>query len=65
MYQDYLIKKIEKMFGEKVKNIREYILPAGSSEHIKRPEEDEQTVSKEEQRVYRRGGSLFLHLLKF
>ena len=64
MYQDDLIKKIEKIFGERVRNILEYIMPAGSGERIKKLEEDEQTVSKVEQRVYRRGGGLFLHLLK-
>ena len=30
MYQDYLINKIEKNFGELIKNMQEYAMPAGS-----------------------------------
>ena len=34
MFQDDLINKIEKIFGEQVKFMQEYRMPAGSGEHI-------------------------------
>ena len=40
MYQDDLINKIEKNFGELIKNMQEYAMPAGSGEHIKRLDEN-------------------------
>ena len=40
MYQDDLINKIEKNFGELTKNMQEYTMPAGNGEHIKRPDEN-------------------------
>ena len=41
-----MLNKIKKMFGEKVKDIQEYGMPAGSGEHIKRPDEGEPTLER-------------------
>ena len=63
MFQDDLINKIEKIFGDKVKNMQEYGMPAGSGEHIKRPDEGEPTLGKDDQTIYRRGVGLLLYLI--
>ena len=55
MFQDDLINKIEKIFGDKVKNMQEYGMPTGSGEHIKRPDEGESTLGRDDQTTYRRG----------
>ena len=39
MFQDDIINKIEKIFGEKVKSMQEYGMPAGNGQYIKRPDE--------------------------
>ena len=65
IFQDDLVNKIEKIFGEKVKNMHEYGMPAGSREHIKRPDEGEPILERSEQTVYRRGVGLLLYLVKF
>ena len=48
-----------------MKNMQEYGMPAGSGEHIKRPDEGEPTLERSEQTVYRRGVGLLLYLVKF
>ena len=65
MFQDDLINKIEKIFGDKVKSIQEYGMPAGSGEHIKRPDKGEPTLGRDDQTTYRRGVGLLLYLIKF
>ena len=65
MFQDDLINKIEMILGDKVKNIKEYGMPAGSGEYIKRPDEGEPTLGKDDQTTYRRGVGLLLYLIKF
>ncbi len=65
MYQDDLINKIEKNFGEYTQKMQEYEMPAGSGEHIKRPDEDEPKIGPEEQRKYRSGVGMLLYLVKF
>ena len=65
MYQDDLINKIEKNFGEHTRKMQEYEMPAGSGEHIKRPDEDEPKIGPEEQRKYRSGVGMLLYLVKF
>ena len=48
-----------------MKNMQEYGMPAGSGEHIKRPDEGEPTLGKDDQTIYRRGVALLLYLIKF
>ena len=55
MFQDDLIKKVEKIFEGKVKNIQEHGMSAGSGEHIKRPDEGEPTLERDDQTTDRRG----------
>ena len=65
MYQDDLIKKMDRIFGDEVRKMQSYGMPAGTGDHVKRPNEDEPTVDKEEQRLYRSGVGLLLYLVKF
>ena len=65
MYQDDLINKIEKNFGEHIQSMQEYDMPAGSGEHIKRPDENEPKISPKEQRKYRSGVGMLLYLVEF
>ena len=45
--------------------MQEYGMPAGNGEHIKRPDEGEPTLGKDDQTMYRRGVGLLLYLIKF
>ena len=65
MFQDDLINKIGKVFGEKVENMQEYGILAGSGEHIKRQDQEEPTSDRDEQTTYGRGVRLLLYLVKF
>ena len=65
MYQDDLIKKMDRIFGDEVRKMQSYGMPAGTGDHVKRPDEDEPTVDKEEQKLYRSGVGLLLYLVKF
>ena len=40
-------------------------MPAGSGEHIKRPDENEPKINPEDQRKYRSGVGMLLYLVKF
>ena len=44
--------------------MQEYGMPAGSGEHIKRLDEGEPTLGKDDQTMYRRGVGLLLYLIK-
>ena len=48
MYQDDLINKIEKNFGEWTGNMEEYGMSAGSDKRIKRPDENEPKIGPDE-----------------
>ena len=65
MYQDDLIKKMDRIFGNEVRKMQLYGMPAGTGDHVKRPDEDEPTVDKEEQKLYMSGVRLLLYLVKF
>ena len=65
MFQDDLINKIMKVFVEKVQNMQEYGMSARSGEHIKRPDEGDPTLDKDEQTMYRSEVGLLLNLVKF
>ena len=65
MYQNDLITKIEKNFGESIGKMQKYGMPAGSGEHIKRQDEDEPNIDKENQKKYRSGVGMLLYLVKF
>ena len=62
MYQDDLFNKIEKIFGDNTKDMQIHGAPAGGSEHIKRPDEGEPKIDREEQRLYRSGVGLLVYL---
>ena len=64
-YQDDLINKIEKNFGEFTKNMHEYAMLAGNGEHIKRHDENEPKINHEDQKKYRSGIGMLLYLVKF
>ena len=53
MYQDDLIHKIEKTFGDLVRNMQVYDMPAGMGARITRSKEG--LISKKEQTLYRSG----------
>ena len=63
MYQDDLIRKIEKFFGEELKSMREYDLPAGTGEKVTRVKEG--LISQREQTRYRSGVGMLLFLVKY
>ena len=65
MYQDDLINKIEKNFGELIINMQEYAMLAGSGEHIKRPDENEAKINHKDEKKYRSGICMLLYLVKF
>ena len=63
MYQDNLLQKIEKTFGELVKNMQTYDMPAGTGMRVMRSKEG--LVSKKEQTIYRSGVGMLLFLVKY
>ena len=65
MYQDDLINKIDRIFGEKAIKLQIYGMPAGTGEHIKRPDNEETLIEKAEQSLFRSGVGLLLYLVKF
>ena len=50
MYQDDLIEKIDRIFGDEVRKMQSYGMPAGTGDHIKRSDENEPTVDTLETR---------------
>ena len=63
MYQDDLIHKIEKTFGDLVSNMQVYDMPAGTGARITRSKEG--LISKKEQTLYRSGVGMLLFLVKY
>ena len=56
---------MDRIFGNEVRKMQSYGMPAGTEDHVKRPDEDEPTVDKEEQKMYRSGVGLLFYLVKF
>ena len=63
MYQDDLIKKMEKTFGDLVKHMQIYDMPAGTGMRITRSKEG--LISEKEQTLYRSGVGMLLFLVKY
>ena len=62
MYQDDLIKKMEKLFADLVKHMQIYDMPAGTGMRITRSKEGRITENK--QTLYRSGVGMLLFLVK-
>ena len=65
MSQSNLIIKLDRPFGDKVKNLAARETPAGSSFTVTRCQVPDQLVSLEEHRTYRSGVGILLYLVKF
>ena len=63
MYQDDLIKKMEKTFNELVKHMQIYDMPAGTGMRVTRSKEG--LITKTEQTLYRSGVGMLLFLVKY
>ena len=63
MYQDDLLRKIEKFFGEELINMRDYDLPAGTGDRVIRVKE--RLMTRQEQTRYRSGVGMLLFLVKY
>ena len=53
-----------KKFGDEIKSMKNYKLPAGPREQVVRPEEDDIKMNEEEQGRYRSGVGMLLWLSK-
>ena len=62
--QPDLIKKLMMTFGEDVKKMKQYNIPASGGYKISKPETEEEKLTEEEQTKYRSGVGLLLYLLK-
>ena len=65
MHQPDIVYKIEKEFGEEVKNMRTYKTPGAPGVHVVRPGEEVKKISKESQTRFRIAVGLLLFLIKF
>ena len=63
MYQDDLINKIDRIFGEEANKLQIYGMPTGTGEHIKRSEEDEILFEKAEQSLFGSGVGLLQNMM--
>jgi len=63
--QPHMIKKIEKVFGEKVARLREYKTPGTPGFGIVRPKDDSERISSEMQSEYMSGVGMLLYLVKY
>jgi hypothetical protein len=62
--QEDTIKRLEKMFNEEMKNMKEYETPASQNDTVMRPIEKEERLSQEGQSKYRSGVGTLLWLMK-
>ena len=65
LHQSNLIKKIERKFIDKVRNLRTYRTPGTPGQGLVRVGENEKSVSSERQTEYRSGVGMLLFLTKF
>jgi len=63
--QPHMIKKIEKVFGEKVSRLREYQTPGTPGFGVVRPKDDSERISSEMQSEYMSGVGMLLYLVKY
>ena len=64
MYQDYLLNKIERDFGNYLKDFQKYDIPAATNDHLKRRIDNDNLITKENQTKYRSGVGMLLYLVK-
>ena len=62
--QPYLIKKLEKKFGNQVKNLKRYKMPGTPNFNVTRKFEESERIDKEHQKLYRSGVGMLLFLVK-
>ena len=62
--QPDLINKMTKKFFDKIKGMKEYEIPASAGTHLIRCNEEEETLSEDEQKEFRSGVGSLLYLLK-
>ena len=65
LHQSNLIRRIERKFIEKVRNLRSYKTPGTPGQGLVRVEENEEAINSEEQTQYRSGVGMLLFLTKF
>jgi hypothetical protein len=62
--QPHLIKKLEETFGDQVKKLQTYRTPGTPGVGIVRPEDGDEVLSPEDQKMYRSGVGMLLFLVK-
>lgn len=62
--QPHMVKKIEKTFGEEVKNLTEYKTPGTPGFKIQKPEEEDKLIDDDLQSRYRTGVGQIMFLIK-
>ena len=63
--QPHLINKMERIFGDMVKDMSKYKTPGTPHQQIARPKEDSTLLSEDEQKLFRTGVGLLLYLTKY
>ena len=64
LYLGYLIKKLNKLFGEQLKGLKTYKMPGTPSVGTVCPTDKNEVVSKEQHEKYRNGVGMLLYLMK-
>jgi len=62
--QPHLIKKLDKKFGELVKNLQSYRTPGTPGNHIVRVQDETLAITADKQALYRSGVGMLLYLVK-
>ena len=65
MWQPDLVKRMEKIFHDDIKNLRTYKTPTAPGQIILRTDEKEEVVDKETHKQFRSGVGMLLYLIKF
>ena len=65
MHQTELLNKIERVFGDDIKDMASREIPFGTNNRIVRPGEGKELIAKDEQTKYRSGIGMLLYLVKF
>ena len=65
IHQPHIIKKLERIFGEEVKDLKDYATPSGEAYRVNRVREGEPQLSPKEQTRYRSGIGIALYLSRY
>ena len=65
MHQSELIRKMERIFKEDIKELKKREMSFGTNNRVIRPSDDEQLISKKEQTRYWSGIGMLLYLVKY